>query len=268
MKNKLQPINIIKRKAEGKKIVVLTAYDYTMAKLIDSLEIDIILVGDSLGNVFSGFENTIPVTMEHMLYHTQAVARACQKTMIVADMPFLSYQVSAEKAKENAGRLIKFGGAQAVKVESQNSNLSTISAIVDMGIPVMGHIGFTPQTIYQQGGYRVQGRSTDDSAQILELAKKLEEIGCFSIILEMVPNKLAKKISEQISIPTIGIGAGPSCDGQVLVINDLLGMDTEFKPKFVKKYANLNRTIKTAINKYKKEVQNGEYPDVEHSYGD
>jgi 3-methyl-2-oxobutanoate hydroxymethyltransferase len=266
MKKRIQPNQIIQKKATNTPITMLTAYDYSQALILDEMGIDIVLVGDSLGNVFAGHENTLPVTMENMIYHTQAVARGSKNSLILADMPFLSYQISCEQAKTNAGRLIQDGGAQAVKIEVTNSSLNYIKDIIDMGIAVVGHIGFTPQSVYKLGGYKVQGKTEKESDMIINTAKRLEALGCFAIILEMVPANLAKIISEILTIPTIGIGAGSSCDGQVLVTNDLLGFSDKFTPKFVKKYANLNKTIKKAIREFKDEVEKKSFPGKEHSF--
>jgi 3-methyl-2-oxobutanoate hydroxymethyltransferase len=265
--NKRVMINdLLSKKASGKKITVLTAYDYLMAQYVDQAGIDIVLVGDSLGNVFAGQENTLSVTMDHMVYHTSAVVRACKHAMVIADMPFLSYQVSQAQAKENAGRLLKEAGAQAVKIEINEAMLDTVKAILDMGVAVMGHVGFTPQSVHQLGGYKVQGRSEKDVDRMLKLTKKIEEIGCFSVVLEMVPKNVAQKITQQLAIPTIGIGAGKECDGQVLVTQDLLGMNNGFTPKFVKKYAQLSDTISDAIGQYKNDVENGDFPNDEFSF--
>jgi 3-methyl-2-oxobutanoate hydroxymethyltransferase len=266
MKTKLQPIDIINMKKNNEKICMLTVYDFSMAKCLDEASIDVLLVGDSLGNVFCGYENTIPVTMEQIIYHTKAVSAAKPKALVVADMPFLSYQVSTDLARNNAGRLIKEGGAQAIKMEIIPSTLPIVKSILEMGLPVMGHLGFTPQLLYSLGGYKIQGKSEQEFQTILTLAKQLEALGCFAIVLEMIPVSLAQTITKTLTIPTIGIGAGLSCDGQVLVTNDLLNMDNVKKPRFVKKYANLNRTIKRAVQSYIKEVKNGRFPSDEYSF--
>ncbi|MCP4050534.1 MAG: 3-methyl-2-oxobutanoate hydroxymethyltransferase [bacterium] len=266
MKNKIHPVNIIQKKKEKIKIKMLTAYDFTLAVLLDKQNIDIVLIGDSLGNLFNGYQNTIPVTFEEMLYHTKAVSKACERALVVSDMPFLSYQISAEQAKENAGLLIKEGGAQAVKMEVSGSNTGYIKDVIDIGVPVMGHLGFTPQSIYQLGGYRVQGKTDKECLEIFNTARQLENIGCFAIVLEMVPRALAKKITSQLDIPVIGIGAGKDCDGQVLVTHDLTGMNNDAVPRFVKQYSDVNSVIKEAIDKYIKDVDNMVFPDQEHSY--
>jgi 3-methyl-2-oxobutanoate hydroxymethyltransferase len=266
MNKKIWPNHIIQKKVDNEKIVMLTAYEFLTAKILEEIEVDIILVGDSVGNVFSGLKNTMPVTMDQMIYHCQAVSRAANKALLVADMPFMSYQVSNEQAKLNAGRLIKESGAQAVKIEIQNSNISYVKEIIDAGIPVMGHIGFTPQNAYQLGGNRIQGKTEEDAQRIMNLAKELEAAGCFAVLLEMVPTELAKKVTKIISIPTIGIGAGPYCDGQVLVTQDLLGLNNGFTPKFVKKYCDLNEIMKKALTEYKNDVLNGSFPDNSQSF--
>ena len=264
--NRKTILDIKKMKSQGEKITVLTAYDYGMASILDESDIDIILVGDSLGNVVLGYENTIPVTMEDMLHHTKAVSRASQNALIVADMPFLSYQVSPEAALANAGRFLKEANAQAVKLEGGREYAETVQKIVSAGIPVMGHLGLTPQSIHQLGGYKVQGKKEDDAEKMMLDAKRLEEAGAFSLVLECIPEGLASEITQSLLIPTIGIGAGVNCDGQVLVINDMLGMYERFTPKHVKKYANLNLEIKKAVKTYITEVKTGNFPDSEHSF--
>ena len=264
--NRKTILDIKKMKVQGEKITVLTAYDYGMASILDESDIDIILVGDSLGNVVLGYENTIPVTMEDMLHHTKAVSRASQNALIVADMPFLSYQVSPEAALANAGRFLKEANAQAVKLEGGREYAETVQKIVSAGIPVMAHLGLTPQSIHQLGGYKVQGKKEDDAEKMMLDAKRLEEAGAFSLVLECIPEGLASEITQSLLIPTIGIGAGVNCDGQVLVVNDMLGMYEKFTPKHVKKYANLNLEIKKAVKTYITEVKTGNFPDSEHSF--
>jgi 3-methyl-2-oxobutanoate hydroxymethyltransferase len=259
-------LDIKKMKALGEKITVLTAYDYMTSSILDECGIDIILVGDSLGNVILGYDNTLPVTMEDMLHHTKAVTRAAQNSFVIGDMPFLSYQVSPELALANAGRFLKEAGAQAVKLEGGRETAETVHKITSAGIPIMGHLGLTPQSIHQIGGWKVQGKKEDAAIRIIEDAKILEDAGAFSIVLELIPERLAEEITKSISIPTIGIGAGIYCDGQVLVVNDMLGMYEKFTPKHVKKYANLNLEIKTAVKKYISEVKEGSFPDTEHSF--
>jgi len=253
-------------KTSGKKIAMITAYDYGMASLIDDTDMDIILVGDSLGMVVLGYESTLPVTMEDMIHHTKAVARGASKALIVADMPFMSYQISPEAALANAGRFLQEAGAQAVKLEGGSEQAETVRKITLSGIPVMAHLGLTPQSIHQLGGYKVQGKNEPAAQKMLRDAKILEEAGAFSLVLECIPEKLAAEITRSISIPTIGIGAGIHCDGQVLVINDLLGLYERLTPKFVKRYANLDTEIKKALGVYVSEVKTGVFPGPEHSF--
>ncbi len=248
------------------KVVCLTAYDFAFARLLDQSGVHIVLVGDSLGMTMLGYESTLPVTMEQMLHHTAAVRRGIDHALIVADMPFLSYQVSIPQGLENAGRFLKEAGADAVKVEGGAIRTSLVQALVANGIPVMGHIGLTPQSVNAFGGYKVQGRAEEDAKQLLEDAKALEQAGSFALVLECVPAELAKKITQEIGIPTIGIGAGSSCDGQILVMHDLLGMNDAFCPKFVKRYADLGPQIREAFEAYKHEVKDGTFPGDEHSY--
>lgn len=252
-------------KSAGKKIAMLTAYDCPTAKLIDDSGIDIVLVGDSLGNAVLGYENTIPVTMDEMLHHVKAAVRGVKNAMVVADMPFMSFQLGPEEAFYNASRFVKEAGANAVKIEGV-AYIDTIKKLIDSGIPVMGHLGFTPQLVNQLGGYRVQGRSEKEAAAMIRDAKALEKAGVFSIVLEMVPAALAKKMSKAVSIPVIGIGAGKYCDGQVLVINDLLGLSVSGMPKFAKKYADLHGEMKKAVSAYIADVKGGRFPGAEHSF--
>ncbi|MBI1828577.1 MAG: 3-methyl-2-oxobutanoate hydroxymethyltransferase [Thaumarchaeota archaeon] len=249
----------------SKKITVLTAYDYTTSQLCDKAGIDILLVGDSGGMVMLGFENTIPVTMEQMCFFTEAVSRGRQNAMLVADLPFMSYQASKSQAIENSGRLIK-AGADAVKLEGGLEVKDTVRAIVEVGIPVMGHIGFQPQTTTLQEGYRVQAKTKDAAVKLINAAKALEEAGAFSIALEMVTKEVSKIISNSIKIPTIGIGSGPDCDGQVLVFHDVLGLYEKIKPKFAKRYLELSGEIVKAVTSYKNDVVSGKFPASEHSF--
>ncbi|TLX82599.1 MAG: 3-methyl-2-oxobutanoate hydroxymethyltransferase [Thaumarchaeota archaeon] len=249
----------------SKKITVLTSYDYTTAQLCDKAGVDILLVGDSGGMVMLGYENTIPVTMEQMCFFTEAVARGRQNAMVVADLPFMSYQASKSQAIENSGRLIK-AGADAVKLEGGLEVKDTVRAIVEVGIPVMGHIGFQPQTTTLQEGYRVQAKTKDAALKLIESAKALEEAGAFSIALEMVTKEVSKIISNSINIPTIGIGSGPDCDGQVLVFHDVLGLYEKIKPKFAKRYLELSGEIVKAVESYKNDVVSGKFPTNEHSF--
>lgn len=259
--------NLKEMKQKGEKIVMLTAYDYPMASLLNQAGIEVILVGDSLGMVVLGYESTLPVTIDDIIYHTKAVKRANINSLLVSDLPFMSYQVSIEEAVKNAGRVIKEGGAQAVKIEGGREIISVVKRLVEIGIPVMGHLGLTPQSINKFGGYKLQGKNQKEAEKIKEDAKLLEESGCFALILECVPESLAQEITANLSIPTIGIGAGRYCDGQVLVINDILGFSAEnFLPKYVKKYANLNEEIKQVVEKFKEEVKNKVYPDEQHIY--
>ncbi|MBI4949631.1 MAG: 3-methyl-2-oxobutanoate hydroxymethyltransferase [Deltaproteobacteria bacterium] len=258
---------ILKMKAEGRKIPVLTAYDFQTARVLDEAGIPVLLVGDSCGMVEAGYETTLPVTLDEMTYHCRAVARGRASALVVADMPFASYQVSRKEAKRNACRLVKEGGAEAVKLEGGTKIADTIRAITDIDVPVMGHIGLTPQSIHRMGGYRVQGKSKTDAEALMEDARAVEEAGAFAIVLEGIPASLAKEITASLSIPTIGIGAGPDCDGQVLVVNDMLGLMAGNKtPRFVKKYADLNRIISLAIGEFIKDVEEGEFPSKEHTY--
>ncbi len=265
MSENITPGQIRKMKEKGEKITVLTAYDYPTAKILEEIEIDSILVGDSVGNTVLGYENTIPVSMEEMIHHTKAVARGIKTPLLIGDMPFLSYQTSTEEAAKNAGRFIKEGKAEAVKIEGCSGYEDQIEKIIDAGIPIMGHLGLTPQKIHQFGGYQPRGRSVEEAKKIYKEAKKLEELGVFSLVLESIPRNLAKKITNNLDIPTIGIGAGPDCDGQVLVFHDLVGW-SDFKPKFVKHYADLSSSIKDAVKKFKSEVKAGEFPSSDYSY--
>lgn len=255
--------DIIKMKKDGKKISAITSYDYTLASLCDKSGIDILLVGDSAGMVMLGYENTIPVTMDQMCMFTEAVSRARKNSLLVADLPFMSYQASIEDAIKNSGRLIK-AGADAVKLEGGISMSETISAIVDVGIPVMGHIGLQPQTTMLSEGYKVQGRTKDTAIKLIEDAKELEEAGVFSIALEMISHEVAQIISETISVPTIGIGSGVGCNGQILVVQDLLGMFEKIKPRFAKRYLNLSEDIVKALENYKNDVESGTFPAQEN----
>jgi len=253
-------------KEKGEKITMLTAYDYSTAAVMDEAGVDMILIGDSLGMVVLGYDSTLPVTMEDMLHHTKAVSRAVERAMVIGDMPFMSYQASVEEAMRNAGRFMKEAGAHGVKLEGGREVAEITRRITSAGIPVMGHLGLTPQSVHQFGGYKVQGKGDTAAKRILEDAKILEESGAFSIVLEVVPATLAAEISKSLKIPTIGIGGGVDCDGQVLVVNDMLGMFKKFTPKFVKKYANLNANMKEAIEQYLDEVKKGAFPGKEHSF--
>lgn len=255
-----------KESKNKEKLTMLTAYDYSTAKLMDESGINGILVGDSLGMVCLGYEDTLPVTMEDMIHHTKAVSRGAKNTLVVADLPFMSYQTSVYDAVVNAGRLIKEGGAQAIKLEGGKDMHEQIKAIVNASIPVMGHIGLTPQSVNSFGGFKVQGKSEEAAKKLLEDALSVEKAGAFTIVLECVPVKLAKLVSSKLSIPTIGIGAGDGCDGQILVYQDMLGMFSDFTPKFVKKYANVGEVMKLAFKEYINEVKDGIFPEEKHGF--
>ncbi|MFV3011281.1 3-methyl-2-oxobutanoate hydroxymethyltransferase [Clostridium botulinum] len=264
MRNTVSTFQELKNK--GEKITMLTAYDYSMAKLIDSSGINGILVGDSLGMVCLGYENTLSVTMEDMLHHTKAVVRGTSSALVVGDMPFMSYQTSIYDAVYNAGRFIKEAGAHAVKLEGGTTVAEEIKAIVKAQIPVMGHIGLTPQSVNMFGGFKVQGKNEKVAKKLIEDAKILEEAGAFAIVLECIPEKLSKIISESISIPTIGIGAGKYCDGQILVYQDMLSMFSDFKPKFVKSFGSIGESIKDGVSQYIKEVKEAKFPEEKHAF--
>jgi len=250
-----------------KRITVLTCYDYPTARILDRSGVDVLLVGDSLGNVVLGYPNTIPVTLEEMIHHAKAVMRAGPRALVVVDMPFGSFQVGPAQTMESCVRVLKETGADAVKLEGGRRNEESIRALTASGIPVMGHLGLTPQSVLQFGGYRVQGRG-DDGTRLIEEAKLLEDAGCFSIVLESVPAALSPRVSESVRIPTIGIGAGPGCDGQVLVLHDMLGLYEGFRPRFVKRYAELAAVIEEAVRLYCGEVERGDFPGPEHSFGE
>ncbi len=255
------------KKLAGEKVTMLTAYDYSTAKLMDNAGIEMLLVGDSLGNVILGYENTLSVTMEDMIHHTFAVARGAENAMVVADMPFMSYQTSVYDAVVNAGRLIKEGHAHAVKLEGGKSVCPQIRAITEASIPVVAHIGLTPQSVNAFGGFKVQGKDAENAERLIEEAKAVQEAGAFAVVMECVPAKLAEYITSQISITTIGIGAGAGCDGQVLVYQDMLGMFPDYKPKFVKKFADVGSIMTQAFSDYIKEVKDGTFPAEEHTFG-
>lgn len=254
-----------KMKREGVRIAMLTAYDYLSAEMLDEVGMDVILVGDSVGMVVAGYENSLPVTMDMMVYHTEIVSRAVKRAMVVGDMPFLSYQVNVEDALRNAGRLITTG-AQAIKVEGGRAMVPTIRKMIRAGIPVMGHIGLTPQSVYKFGGFRLQGKSPEDAQRIFDAARSLEDAGVFALILEKIPQDLARRVTESLAIPTIGIGAGPHCDGQVLIQQDMLGIFEKFRPRFVKHYAEIGEIMREAFKQYMDEVRDGTFPADEHSY--
>jgi len=253
-------------KRQGRKIRMITAYDYPMATLVDRSPMEMILVGDSLGMVVLGYESTVPVTMEEMIHHTRAVMRGAHNTFVVADLPFMSYQVSVPEAIRNAGRLLKEGGADAVKLEGGESMLPVVRAMVSAGIPVMGHLGLTPQTATMLGGLKAQARDAAAARTLLKDARLLVESGVFSLVLEAIPAQLGELVTKELSVPTIGIGAGPGCDGQVLVLYDMLGLFQRFLPKFVKRYANLGESIATALEQYCQEVESEAFPAAEHCF--
>jgi 3-methyl-2-oxobutanoate hydroxymethyltransferase len=264
-RKKVTTLTFRQKKERGEPITMLTAYDYPTAMAIDKAGIDSILVGDSLAMVVLGYENTLPVTMEEMLHHARAVARGAKNSMLIGDMPFMSYQVSVEDAVRNAGRFIQQANMDAIKLEGGRERADAVRAIVGAGIPVMGHLGLTPQSVHQLGGFRAQGKTASAAKRLLEDAQILEEAGAFSIVLESVPARLAEFISKKISIPTIGIGAGLGCDGQVLVTHDLLGLFERFTPKFVKKYANLHEVMNKAFTEYIDDIETKKFPAPEHT---
>ena len=258
--------DFLKKKAGHKKITMLTAYDYPFAKIVDEAGIDAIIVGDSVGMVVQGLENTLPVTMDEMIYHTNIVSRAVKNAMVIGDLPFMSYQASIEDAIRNAGRFLKDAGASAVKIEGGAEVAAHIRAMTKSDIPIMAHIGLTPQSIHRMGGYKIQGKTEESAKKLLEEAHIAEDAGAFSLLLEAIPIGLAKKITEELSIPTIGIGAGPYCDGQVLVLHDVIGLFKRFLPKFAKRYVNLKDEALNAIKVYKEEVEKGIFPSEEQSF--
>ena len=259
------PLDLIAMKAEGRKIAVLTCYDAAFARLL-AAEVDVLLVGDSVNQVVAGRESTLTATLDQLIYHAAAVRRGSPDALVVVDLPFLSYQVSIEDAIRNAGRVLQETGAQAVKLEGGAPMLDTVRALSERGIPVMGHLGLTPQSVHALGGYRVQGRSEPAAARLLQDARGLEDAGAFSLVLELLPTALARQISESVTIPTIGIGAGPACDGQVLVLHDMLGLNEMFRPRFLKLYAELAGDVRRAAREFAADVRAGRYPAAEHSF--
>lgn len=253
-------------KKQGKRISCLTAYDALIARILDDAGIDLILVGDSLGNIVQGHETTIPVTLDDIIYHTKAVVRGVQRALVVADMPFMSYQVSPEEAFRNAGRLMKEAGASAVKVEGGHRVCEAVRRMTEAGIPVMAHLGLTPQSINQFGSYRARGQNTEEAEEMMRDAKELEEAGAFAVVLEKIPMQLAQKITESLTIPTIGIGAGPHCDGQILVYSDMLGLTVDFSPRFVRRYDSLHKRVDDSVSRYIQDIQSGNFPDESESY--
>lgn len=259
--------DFIAMKQRGEKIAMLTAYDFLFARIVDEAGVDGVLVGDSAGQVFAGYGSTLPVTLEQMIYHARAVRRGVRRALLIVDMPFLTYQVSAEEAIRNCGRVLQETGAQAVKLEGGSEEMvETVRRLVTVGIPVMGHLGLTPQSVNVFGGYGVRGREEDERAAIVTAARRLSDAGCFSLVLEMLPRGLAAQISRALPIPTIGIGAGPDCDGQVLVLPDMLGLNETFSPKFLKRYDELGPAARGAVSRYVQEVKSGCYPGPEHTY--
>ncbi len=261
---------LLEMKEQGEKIAMLTAYDYTTARILDRSGIDVVLVGDSASNVFSGHDTTLPITIEEMIYHTKAVVRGVQaetsRAMVVIDMPFMSYQLSSEEALRNAGQIMKDNECDAVKLEGGKVIVDTVKRITDVGIPVMGHLGLTPQSIYKFGSYKVRAREKQEAEELLRDARLLEEAGAFALVLEKIPADLAAEVTRLVSIPTIGIGAGMACDGQVLVINDMLGLNTEFHPRFVRRYADLDNVIRDAVTRYVDDVKKKQFPSEKESY--
>lgn len=259
--------DFIAKKERGERLVIVTAYDALFGRLVDESGVDAVLVGDSLGNVLAGFDSTLPVTLDQMIYHGRATRRGVARALLIVDMPFLTYQLSAEQALTNCGRVIQETGAQAVKIEGGSAeSLRAVRAVTSVGIPVMGHLGFTPQSVHALGGHRVQAREQEAAARLVEEARRLEEAGAFAIVLELIPAAVAAAVTEAVGIPTIGIGAGAACDGQVLVLYDLLGLNDRFTPKFLKRYASLADEVRGAIARFGDDVREGRYPDDEHSF--
>ena len=257
---------VVDMKHEGKKISMITAYDFTMGRIVDHAGIDIILVGDSASNTMAGHETTIPMTMDHMIYHSQCVVRGVDQALVIGDLPFMSYQVTPQEALRNAGRMMKEAGVHAVKLEGGRNLVETVKRIVDAGIPVMGHLGLTPQSIYKFGTYKTRATDTEEAEQLYEDALKLEEAGCFGIVLEKIPAELASKVSEALSIATIGIGAGGGCDGQVLVLHDMLGLNKDFNPRFLRRYLDMENQMTSAVQQYITDVKSGDFPNEDEQY--
>ncbi len=263
---KITTQTVVEMKRSGEKISMITAYDYTMAGIVDQAGIEVILVGDSASNVMAGFETTVPMTLDHMIYHTSCVVRGVKRALVIADLPFMSYQVTAKEALTSAGRMMKEAGAHGVKLEGGSAVVNTVKRIVDAGIPVMGHLGLTPQSIYKFGTYKVRAKEEKEAEKLLEDAQKLEEAGVFSLVLEKIPASLAKKVTQSVSVPTIGIGAGPDCDGQVLVLHDMLGLNKDFSPRFLRRYADLNKIAGEAVAEYIDDVKSGDFPNENEIY--
>lgn len=264
--DKVTTRTVVDFKKKGEKISMITAYDFTMAKIVDAAGIDVILVGDSASNVMAGHETTLPITLEQMMYHTSCVVRGVDRALVVADLPFMSYQVTVKEALISAGRMMKETGAHAVKLEGGASMTETIKRIVDAGIPVMGHLGLTPQSIYKFGTYKVRAKEQAEAEQLMKDAMALQEAGCFALVLEKIPASLAQKVTDSLEIPTIGIGAGSSCDGQVLVLHDLLGLTKDFHPRFIRRYHNLFDEMTQAVGNYVKDVKSGDFPSAQEQY--
>lgn len=258
--------DIARAKQDGRRLVCLTAYDALFGRLVDEAGVDIVLVGDSVATVLAGETTTLPATLDQMIYHGRSVRRGVAKALLVVDMPFLTYQVNVDDAMRNAGRVLVETGAQAVKLEGGRSMAATVAALVQVGIPVMGHLGFTPQSVHQLGGARVQGRGAARAEQLLDDARALEAAGAFAIVLELIPREVAQRVTAAVSVPTIGIGSGPDCDGQVLVLHDMLGLNDQFHPKFLKRFAELADAVREATRRYGDEVRAGQYPDAGHSF--
>lgn len=266
-KKKITTLELIQMKRKGQKIVMITAYDALFGALVDAAGVDVVLVGDSVAPVLAGEETTIPATVDQMIYHGKTARRGIKRALVVVDLPFLSYQVSIPDAIANAGRILKETGAAAVKLEGGATWAPTVAALVNAGIPVMGHLGFTPQSVHQLGGFKIQGKQADAAARLVEDAKALEQAGAFAMVLELMPGPVAKSVTAAVGIPTIGIGAGPGCDGQVLVLHDMLGLNEGFTPKFLKRYAELGQEARAAIGRFGEEVRSGAYPGPEHTHG-
>lgn len=258
--------DLARMKRDGERIVMLTAYDALFAGLVEAGGVDVVLVGDSVNTVLCGEATTLSASLDQMLYHGRIVRRGVQRALVVIDMPFLTYQISPEEAKRNCGRALQETGAHAVKLEGAGTMVPTIRALVDMGVPVMGHLGFTPQSVHALGGPRVQGRTPDAAERLLADARSLEDAGIFALVLELVPTGVAAEIRDALTIPTIGIGSGPACDGQVLVLHDMLGLNEGFEPRFLKRYAELAETVREAVGRFAREVRDGTYPAAEHSF--
>ena len=264
--DKVTTRTVVDMKSRGEKISMITAYDYTMAKIVDNGGIDVILVGDSASNVMAGHETTLPITLDQMIYHTSCVVRGVDRALVVADLPFMSYQVTIKEALISAGRMMKEAGAHAIKLEGGTNMVDTVKRIVDAGIPVMGHLGLTPQSIYKFGTYKVRAKEEAEANQLIEDALKLQEAGCFALVLEKIPADLAKKVTASLNIPTIGIGAGAGCDGQVLVVHDMLGLTKDFKPRFIRRYMNLFEDMSAAVSNYVNDVKSESFPSSDEQY--